>query len=227
MTRVNVLVEGQTEESFIKDVLAPALYPRQIFLTPIILGSPGKKGGNPTYPRVKTDLLLLLKQQSAAYCTMMLDFYGLGSAFPGTPLPPNLPNIEKVSRIEQAVAIDITATLDAGLRPDIRFVPYLQLHEYEGLLFSDPVAFASGISRQDLAPHFENIRRQFATPEDINDDVNTAPSKRVLALYPSYRKPLDGTRAAKAVGIDTMRRECPHFHGWVERLESLGTNVEL
>src|ERR1019366_1380571 len=132
------------------------------------------------------DLLAQLKQDTAAYCTMMLDFYGLGSGFPGTPLPPNLPNIEKVSRIEQAVAEDIVASLDAGLRPDIRFVPYLQLHEYEGLLFSDPVAFASGISQPGLAQQFERIRRDFPTPEDINDDVNRSPSKRVLALYPSY-----------------------------------------
>ena len=112
------------------------------------------------------------------------------------------------------------------LRPDIRFVPYLQLHEYEGLLFSDPVEFAKGISLPSLAQPFERVRRDFQTPEDINDDVNTAPSKRVLRLYPSYRKPLDGTRAAKAVGIDTMRRECPHFRDWVERLEALATGTE-
>ena len=108
----------------------------------------------------------------------------------------------------------------------IRFVPYLQLHEYEGLLFSDPVAFASGISQPGLAQQFERIRRDFPTPEDINDDVNRSPSKRVLALYPSHKKPLDGTRAAKTVGIDTMRRECRHFREWVERLEALPRNIE-
>ncbi len=226
MTRVKVVAEGPTEESFIYDVLAPVLWPRQIFLYPIVVGSPGHKGGNTNYVRVKKDIVVQLKQDPTAYCTMMLDFYGLGSGFPGTPLPPNLPNIEKVRRIEQAVAEDIAATIDAGLRPDIRFVPYLQIHEYEGLLFSDPVAFASGISRPGLAQQFESIRREFPTPEDINDDVNTAPSKRVLALHPSYKKPLDGTRAAKAVGIDTMRQECPHFRQWVERLAALPSNIE-
>jgi Domain of unknown function (DUF4276) len=95
------------------------------------------------------------------------------------------------------------------------------LHEYEGLLFSDPVAFASSIYKPNLAEPFQAIRNQFQSPEDINDDPNTAPSKRVLELYPSYRKLLDGTRAAQAVGIVSIRRECPHFNDWVTRLESL------
>jgi len=116
---------------------------------------------------------------------------------------------------------DFVATVPE-LRPDIRLVRYLQLHECEGLLFSDPAAFANGISMPTLAQQLEKVRREFQTPEDINDNVDTAPSKRVLGLYSSYRKPLDGTRAAKAVGIETMKRECPHFRDWIERLAALG-----
>jgi hypothetical protein len=67
-------------------------------------------------------------------------------------------------------------------RPDRRFLPYLQLHEYEGLLFSDPRAFASGIGQPHLTRQFERIRREFASPEEINDDPHSAPSKRVLAV---------------------------------------------
>ena len=151
----------------------------------------------------------------------MLDFYGLGKGFPGTPLPPNLSNLDKVTHIEQAVKQDIIAQAP-GLRPDVRFLPYLQLHEYEGLLFSDPAAFARGINQSNLASQFQSIREGFPTPEDIDDSPNTAPSKRVLQLCPSYSKVLNGTLAAKAVGIDTMRRECPHFRDWIERLEQLG-----
>ncbi len=221
MTRVYVVVEGQTEESFVKDVLAPVLWPHQVYLTPIILGVPGHKGGRTNYARVKKDVLVLLKQDRSAYCSTMLDLYGLAKGFPGTPLPPNLSNLHKVIHIEQAVREDIVAQV-ADLRPDVRLLPYLQLHEYEGLLFSNPMAFATGIYQPNLASHFQSIRQAFPTPEDINDGPESAPSKRVLRLCPSYRKPLDGTRAAKAVGIDMMRRECPHFRGWVERLEALG-----
>ncbi len=116
---------------------------------------------------------------------------------------------------------EIVATLPGGLRSDVRFLPYLQLHEYEGLLFSDPAAFARGIYQPDLAASLQKVRDGFPTPEDIDDGPETAPSKRVLKLYPPYRKPLYGTLAALEVGISTMRRECPHFRDWIERLEAL------
>ncbi len=220
MPRVYVVVEGQTEESFVDNVLAPALGRRQVYLTPIILGSPGHKGGNVNYARVKGDILRILKQDRSAYCSTMLDLYGLGPGFPGLPLPPNLQNVDKVVRIERAMKEDIAAEAPA-LRPDARLHPYLQLHEYEGLLFSDPAAFANGIKQPRLTQQLEQIRRSFATPEDINDDENTAPSKRVLGIYSAYRKVLDGTLAAVSVGIARMREECPHFRGWVETLETL------
>jgi hypothetical protein len=215
--RVYVVVEGQTEESFVKNVLAPVLWPVQICLIPILLG---RTGGRPNYPRVKRDLVVLLKQDSGAYCTTMLDLYGLGDGFPGTPVPANGTGRDKALHIELAMKTDISEALDIR-RPDIRFVPYLQVHEYEGLLFSDPAAFASGIGHAEISPAFNGIRSQFPTPEDINDSPNNAPSKRVLRAYPSYRKPVDGTLAAKAVGIDRMRQECPHFQEWIQSLEGL------
>ncbi len=221
MTRVHVVVEGPTEESFVNDALAPALWARQVYLYPIVLGVRGHKGGNPNYARVQKDVLRQLKEDRSAYCSTMLDFYGLGRGFPGMPLPANLSNLDKVVRIEQALMADIVGRIP-DLRPDIRFVPYLQLHEYEGLLFSDPEAFANGIYKPNLAEHFRTIRNEFPTPEDIDDDPSTAPSKRVLKLHLSYSKRLDGPQAAQAVGIETMRRECPHFRAWIERLGALG-----
>jgi hypothetical protein len=222
MTRVHVVVEGPTEESFLKEVLAPELWSRQVFLIPIIIGVPGRKGGRTNYARLKKDVLVTLKQDSTVYCSTMLDFYGLGQDFPGLPLVGGAQNLDKVSQIERAVKEDIVAELP-DLRPDVRFLPYLQLHEFEGLLFSDPAAFASGIGQLRLASRFEGIRNQFGTPEDINDDPSTAPSKRVINTYPAYRKVLDGTRAARAVGIARMRQECPHFRNWLEQLEALGS----
>lgn len=153
----------------------------------------------------------------------MIDFYGLGKGFPGTPLPDNLSKLDKVRRIEQSVRADVAAGLP-DLRADVRLLPYLQLHEYEGLLFSDPPAFASGIGQHHLAKHFQTIRGAFPTPEDINDDPNTAPSKRIVDAFRAYSKPIDGLRAARAVGIDKMREECPHFREWVEQIEALVAN---
>lgn len=220
MVRVYVVVEGPTEESFVDKVLAPALWPFDVYLMSRIVGVPGHKGGNVKYVRVKKDVLVQLKQDRTAYCSTMFDLYGLGEGFPGTPPLPNLQNVDKVVRIEQAVKADIVAEIP-DLRPDVRFVPYLQLHEYEGLLFSDSFAFAAGIGQQHLRQQFELIRQAFNTPEDINDNPNSAPSKRVLNTFPAYRKVLDGTLAAQSVGIARMRQECPHFRNWLERLEAL------
>ena len=220
MIRVCVIVEGQAEESFIGDLLAEQFWDRELYLTPRILGIPGHKGGRTNYARAKKDVLTQLKQDRTAYCSTMFDFYGLGDGFPGTPVPPGLSNMEKVTRIEDGFKEDI-CNLIPDCRPDIRFLPYVQLHEYEALLFSDPPAFATALRQPHLAQRFQAIRGQFRTPEDINDDVNTAPSKRVLQAYPAYKKVIEGTLAARAVGIEAMRRECPHFRSWLERLERL------
>ena len=150
----------------------------------------------------------------------MIDFYGLGAGFPGTPLPAQISNIEKVKRIEQAVKQDICERIP-DFRPDVRLIPYLSLHEYEALLFRDPDVFAEAIQQPGCAAGFRKIRDDFPTPEDIDDDPTTAPSKRVSAEYAGYSKVIEGTLAARAVGIARMRSECPHFQEWVETLESL------
>ncbi|SPE35959.1 conserved hypothetical protein [Candidatus Sulfopaludibacter sp. SbA6] len=220
MTRVLIVAEGQTERSFVSEVLAEALWPHNVLVTPTLLGEPGQKGGRTDYARVKSDVLRHLKQDPTACCSTMLDFYGLGGGFPGTPVPSGVPNLAKVTRIEQAVKADIGERIP-DLRPDLRFLPYIQLHEYEALLFSDPPAFATAIGEPHLARVFQRVRDAFPTPEDIDDGSSTAPSKRVLQVCHLYRKVVDGTIAARAVGINAMRRECPHFRDWLERLEAL------
>ena len=104
-----------------------------------------------------------------------------------------------------------------------RFVPFVVMHEFEGLLFSDCTAFSHGIGRSDLEAGFRNIRVQFATPEEINDSPETAPSKRVEALAPGYQKPLRGVLAVLEIGLARIRAECPHFDGWLKQLESIAS----
>jgi hypothetical protein len=220
LSRVYAIVEGATEESFVKGPLAEALSLRQVDITPIILGIPGQKGGRTSYVRVEKDILRQLKQDRRSYCTTMIDYYGLGAGFPGTPVPVHFTNIQKVEHIEQAVKDDICRKIP-DFRPDVRLVPYLSLHEYEGLLFSDPDAFAQSIGQSHIARRFHRVRDEFPTPEDINSDPETAPSKRVVEIYSAYRKVVEGTLAARAVGIRRMREECAHFRDWLQRLETL------
>lgn len=220
MIRVYVVVEGYTEEVFVERVLAPALRSCNVHLIPTIVGRPGHKGGRTEYQRVKGDVLKLLKQEQNTYCTTMLDFSGLGRGFPGMPLPPGLSNLQKVVRIEHYFKKDIENEIP-NLRPNVRFLPYLQLHEFEALLFSDPHEFARSIGQPHLANCFQQIRNQFNTPEDINDGVGTTPSKRISSMFPEYQKPLNGPQAAEKITLPRMRQECHHFDEWVRQLEKL------
>jgi hypothetical protein len=220
MARVNVVCEGPTESRFISDVLAPYFSSREIYLRPVLLGVPGHKGGRVNYARAQKDILLQLKQDTKVYCSTMFDLYGLGAGFPGTVPPSGLVAARKAIQIENAVLQEIISIVP-DLRADLRFIPYLQVHEYEGLLFSDTAAFAAALGQTNLAAQLAKIRDGFESPEDINDGPNNAPSKRVAGIYPKYNKVIEGTLAAQKIGMDRMLGECPHFRSWIERLAAL------
>jgi hypothetical protein len=126
----------------------------------------------------------------------------------------------KAEYVESALNANITEAMGPHFDPN-RFVPLVMMHEFEALLFSNPDRFALAIERPDLAAEFLAIRRNFDSPEDINDSVDTAPSKRIIRLFPRYEKPLFGPLAVMEIGLTSIRNECPHFNRWLERLESL------
>ena len=114
---------------------------------------------------------------------------------------------------------DLAAEMGSRFNPR-RFVPFVIMHEFEGLLFSDCAGFSRGIGRPQLESAFRGIRDQFATPEEIDDSPITAPSKRIKDLVPEYEKPFYGSLVALEIGLTCIRRECPHFHEWLTQLES-------
>ena len=111
-------------------------------------------------------------------------------------------------------------------RSEERVLPYVQMHEFEGLLLSDVTVFSD---LPDIQPgtvdRLRGIRERFATPEDINDNEATAPGKRIVGLIPHYRKALHGPLIAMELGLEAIRSECPRFDSWVTRLESLPGRV--
>ncbi|HEX7181841.1 MAG TPA: DUF4276 family protein, partial [Thermoanaerobaculia bacterium] len=126
---------------------------------------------------------------------------------------------QKASTIQDALLAEICDAMGKGF-DSRRFLPYVMMHEFEALLFSDCERFAQGIGRPALAPQFQQIRNAFETPEEIDDSPITAPSKRVQALVPGYEKPLMGTLAVLEIGLEAIRAQCPHFRNWLERLET-------
>jgi hypothetical protein len=102
-----------------------------------------------------------------------------------------------------------------------RFVPYVQLHEFEALLFSDPQSFSiafPGIGAE--VAKLQAIRSAFDTPEHIDEREHFAPSKQILKILPQYDKPVYGPLIAKQIGLARLRKECPHFDAWLARLEA-------
>jgi hypothetical protein len=102
-----------------------------------------------------------------------------------------------------------------------RFIPFIQMYEFEGLLFSDPEKMALGMDREDLIGSFQQIADNFESPEHINNSPQTAPSKRILNLIRGYEKPLMGALAALEVGLDSMRDNCELFDQWLSNIEAI------
>lgn len=225
MQRLLVHVEGQTEESFINRALRPHLMSGfgYAHVSARLLGNArqrSRRGGIRHWDSVRKDVVRHLQGDREVLATTMVDYYGLPNTWPGRVESMLAPFHEKAAVVERELQENVARTLGDGA-PD-RFIPFVVMHEYEGLLFSDPPGFAQAVGRPDLAGDFQAIRNEFATPEEINDSPDTAPSKRVERLIPGYQKPLAGVQAAIAIGLDAIRRECPHFDDWVRRLEEAG-----
>ena len=221
MKRVHIICEGQTEETFVNEILGPHLAAFHVYPTASLVGKPGHKGGNVTTARMASDIKLRLLQDPQSLCTTFFDFYGLDSDFVGQREAGAKHSFaDKARAIESALREHVLQhTDDQVIR---RFVPYVQMYEFEGLLFSDPAKLAAGLYAPELAGALVAIRNGFSTPEEINDGRETAPSQRLLALLPGYDKPVYGSLAAIAVGLNVIRRECLRFDRWVGRLEECG-----
>lgn len=221
MNRVLALVEGRTEQSFIQQVLAPHLGSRGVGLSATLIGKPGHKGGVRRYAKIQRDFLAALKQDQDRYCTTMFDYYGLPGDWPGASEAKESPAGEAASHIERSLLESIREAMGASFQAD-RFVPYVQMHEFEALLFSDCDILAEVIGQPGAADDLRTIVEECGEPEQIDDGHESAPSKRIVRLAPTYQKVLHGTIAAKRIGLTVIRKRCPHFDQWLQRLEALG-----
>lgn len=228
MARLLVHVEGQTEEDFVNEILRPHLLDRGYeHVGARIVGNArqrNRRGGIRGWDSVRRDIMRHLREDGGCFSSTMVDYYALPQsgdrAWPGRERAGGQPFSMKAGVVQGALHHDISSAMGADF--DLRrFVPYVVMHEFEGLLFSDCQSFARGVGNSDLADAFQAIRDQYETPEEINDSPQTAPSKRVELLIPGYEKPLLGNLAALEIGLDKIRLACPHFQEWLTRLENL------
>lgn len=223
MIRGYVVCEGQTEETFIRDVIAPILANQQIYLTArLIPTSKHNKGGALTYERVKPFIINSLKEGNHIFVTTFFDLYALNNRFPYFSESQKQTDVyRKVTYLEQAFKADIIKENSSFAN---RFLPYIQPYEFEGLLFTD-IAKLTEIESTwaTVTNNLQVIRDSVETPEHINDGYETKPSARLEKFLnnPNYRKTLHGTLAIEAIGIDKLLAECHHFAEWYNQLLAL------
>lgn len=225
MIRLNVLTEGSTEESFSREVLAPHLAQFEIYVhAKTILTARDKKlgkvykGGLITFGKFQKEMSNWMKEDRHTECrfTTMLDFYALPKDFPGLEeSSAQRDPYERIRIIEYALANSLG---------DDRFIPYIQLHEFEALILADPrklkliyFDFPAGIANLISLAVGQN-------PELIDNGRETAPSKRILREIPNYKKTVAGPEITRAIGLPILRQRCPHFGHWLTTLEQLAAS---
>lgn len=224
---VHILCEGQTEQGFVAEVLRPYLLTHGVSgVKSTIVHTNRKKnarGGLLTYSQAATDLEVLCKTNSDGVyerhiITTMFDLYALPDDFPAYEASKVF--VEPYRRVA-ALETAFSETIN-----DRRFIPYIQLHEFEALLFC-------GI--EHLEKHYPGSEKrcrqlmhdleEAGNPELINNSPDTAPSKRIIRAiegnrkqYYNYNKPVTGKAITKIIGIDRLRAQCRHFDEWIEKL---------
>ncbi|MFA5859638.1 MAG: DUF4276 family protein [Elusimicrobiota bacterium] len=218
MKRVLILVEGQTEEKFVNDVLIPGFSQKGLYCIPVLattkrvkIGS-DFKGGIVSYQKTKNDILRLLQDTNAIVVTTMIDYYGFSSLVPFRASIKGINCFERVMSLEALFKNDINHD---------KFLPYLQLHEFEAMVFVSPKEAAEALTEVRKVADVEKVKQQFHSPEEINDNPTTTPSKRLENIFHSYEKPLHGPLITKRIGLDNIRKECKHFNDWCTTLENL------
>lgn len=216
MKRLIVICEGETEQEFCKDVLLPHLLGFEISIeTPLIKKS---MGGIVAWKYLKSQIMLHLKED--VYVSMLIDYYGINSHhhFPMWDESKLIANrIEKMSFLENAMLEDIEE------RFRYRFIPYIQLHEFEGLLFNNIESFKDIISAKEFTniQELEETINAFENPELINDGPNTSPSKRLVRLIIGYNKIVYGAILAQEIGLKKIRTKAVRFNEWLSKIEKL------
>lgn len=223
MTRLLIHVEGETEETFVNEILAPHLY--RLGYEKVgarLVGNSRhrhKRGGIRSWGSARNDIVKHLREDTGCLTTTMVDYYALPDSWPGRSNARTVLYENKANTVETAIHQDISEKMGGDFNIN-RFIPFVMMHEFEGLLFSDCTSFSRGIERPDLAEAFQVIRDQFDSPEEINDSPNTAPSKRIASIVNNYQKPLHGAFGILEIGLEAIRAECPHFNNWLNKLET-------
>ena len=219
MKRVIVICEGQTELEFCKNVLYNHFWSKGIILQGVLIKKSG--GGIVPWDSLKKQIDMLLHDKEVIVTTL-LDYYGIMEKhnFPAWKEAHEVVDRnERIKTLEQAMQNDLPEAIRH------RFIPYIQLHEFEGLLFNDIAVFDELFSPAEITNRnrreLETIINQHPNPELINNTLDNAPSKRLKRLVKGYEKLVYGTVLAISIGLSNIRNKCVHFNEWISHLETV------
>jgi hypothetical protein len=220
MTRLLMLVEGQSEEIFVKKTLTPFLAERGVYVQSLIVlwtkripSGGGFRGGVSNWNQIRKSLAPLT-YDTDAWVTTLLDFYGLPDDFPGYQEARG----EGDPR-ENVVSLQDRFAAEIG-HP--RLIPFFALHEFEAWLFCSPDVVAEHFGHTGLATKVRRAVEHSGEPELINHGEGTHPKARLRGMGVGYKETSDGPTLVEKIGIPAIRAACSHFAGWLDRLEALG-----
>lgn len=220
--RLFILLEGQTEQEFANTVLVPHFRSLGIEVSAFVVqtsrdASGRKRRGGGLWRHWQKDLKRLSAEQKgdAVRFTTLFDLYGLPNDFPGLAEHSKDPDTTRRAETLEAEMAEVVG--------DYRFIPYLQRHEFEALVLAALDHLELLLDSRAEKAALLSLKDEVAasSPEDINDGEETAPSKRLEALIPSYRKTGHGPLVLDSVGLGNIRKQCPRFNKWLETLEAL------
>ena len=222
MVEVIVIAEGQTEEKFIKQLVAPALRHLQVYVKPLMLNtSKNAKGGAISFDRLKFNARNTLRQNQNLVLSTFLDLYALDTDFPAFEEAKQKSTVyDRVQHLEAELKQAVVTYVEC--RPE-RFLPHIQPYEFEGLLFSDVEVLSTVEPTWNISlKNLKKVRNSVESPEEINDGYDTKPSKRLEdILSPKYQKTTHGPRAAERITLGVIEQECSHFKSWMDALRGL------
>lgn len=218
MKRLYLTVEGQTEQAFAVDVLQPHLAKFNVHVwKPRLTGLHARRKGRillNTFQHSLGDIRRWLREDKSpdARFSIMVDLYSLPNDFPGYDMASKAVNpYQRVEILEKALAEELN---------DRRFIPYLQLHEFEALVLSKPEVFGDWF--ENVKTKVQNLTAEcqtFNTPEEINNGQHTHPKARIKKFIPEYDENVDGSVMTADIGLETIRKACHHFDKWLTILE--------
>lgn len=211
---LKIHAEGDTEKRFVDRVLRSYLISLG-FIVKVQTNQTNAThfGGLSTYAQFRKNTLRLRGHEPCLISTM-IDLYQFPSDFPGKDEAESRKNSEeKVLFLEQKLKEDLQE-----LSPN--FIPYIQLHEFEALLFSSVDAINRNL--QNATPStlskLEAVLHTFGEPEKI--DTQKGPSVYLKEIYDDrYQKIYHGIPIAEQIGLEAIREACPHFDNWLKKLE--------